>query len=268
MLRLGTITLDHPAVEAALSGYSDLAMRRVARAHGAPFAFHEVVLDKLVLTPGRASKRILDVPQDDHPVGGQLMGSEPVTFGKAARELVDAGYDLVDVNFGCPVPRILNRSRGGFLLGEPETALAIVDSVLQSVAGDAPVTVKMRRGIDDSPEAERDFFTILDGAFARGVAAITVHGRTVQQRYVGPSRQEFLRRVKRHVGTKTILGSGDLFSPFAVQRMLADTGIDGVTLARGCIGNPFLFAQCRALLAGGTPRFPSLAAQEAALRMH
>src|SRR5262245_6103976 len=150
--------------EAALSGYSDLPMRRVARAHGAAFAFHEVVLDQIVLKPGRARDRVLSLPADDHPVGGQLMGSEPVTFGKAAREMVAAGYDVVDINFGCPVPRILGRCRGGFLLGEPATALAIVDSVLQSVGGRVPVTVKLRRGLDDSAEAERAFFAILDGA--------------------------------------------------------------------------------------------------------
>jgi nifR3 family TIM-barrel protein len=267
-LRLGGIALDLPAVQAALSNYSDLPMRRVARAHGAPFCFHEVVLDRIVLTPGKESRKALDVPDDDHPVGGQLMGSEPATFARAAREMVDAGYDLIDVNFGCPVPRIRHQSRGGFLLGEPATALAIVDAVVQAVAADVPVMVKLRRGLDDSPEAERDFFTILAGAFARGIAGVTVHGRTVAQRYEGPSRWSFLARVKREVGAQTVLGSGDLFSPAAVLRMLRETGVDGVTVARGCIGNPWIFAQCRALLAGGTPLLPSLAEQRAALVAH
>ena len=120
-----------PAVQAALSGYSDLAMRTVARAHGAPYALNEVVLDEHVLQRGKLQRRILSVPEHDHPVGGQLMGSQPETFGRAARELVDAGYDVVDVNFGCPVASVLGRKRGGWLLQDPDTALAMVDAVLQ-----------------------------------------------------------------------------------------------------------------------------------------
>ena len=188
--------------------------------------------------------------------------------GAAAKELVRAGYDVVDINFGCPVNKVLGRCRGGWLLREPASALAIVDAVLQSVQGCAPVTVKMRRGYDDSPDAERAFFAILDGAFARGAAAVTVHARTVAQKYVGPSRWEFLARVKRHVGDRTLLGSGDLFSAFDAVRMLQQTGVDGVTIARGCIGNPFVFAQVRELLLGRTPFAPSALQQAAALRRH
>ncbi len=267
-LRLGPLRIDGIAVQAALSGYSDLAMRSVAREHGAPYALNEVVLDELVLQRGKLQRRILAVPEHDHPVGGQLMGSRPDTFGRAARELVRAGYDVVDVNFGCPVNKVLGRRRGGWLLQDPETALAMVDAVLQAVAGDVPVTVKMRRGSDDSPEAEARFWTILDGAIERGIAAATVHPRTVQQKYVGPSRWEFLRRVKAHAGSFPILGSGDLFSPFDVLAMRRATGVDGVTIARGCIGNPFVFAQVRDLLAGRPPLRPLAAQQRAAIQRH
>jgi nifR3 family TIM-barrel protein len=267
-LAIGRVRIGMPAVQAALSGYSDLAMRTVAREHGAPFALNEVVLDEHVLRRGKLQRRILSVPEHDHPVGGQLMGSQPDTFGAAAKELVRAGYDTVDVNFGCPVNKVLGRRRGGWLLQDPPAALAIVDAVLQSVGGDVPVTVKMRRGFDDSPAAERAFFAILEGAIARGVAAATVHPRSVEQKYVGPSRWEFLARVKRAVGAFTLLGSGDLFSPFDVVRMLRETEVDGVTLARGCIGNPFVFAQVRDLLAGRAPRQPTCAEQRAALARH
>ncbi len=106
-----------------------------------------------------------------------------------------------------------------------------------------PVTVKMRRGLDDTPHSRDNFYTIFDGAFARGVAAITVHGRTVQQRYVGPSRWEFLKEVKRHAGTRTVLGSGDLFTAADCLEMMKQTGVDGVTAARGAIGNPWIFAK-------------------------
>lgn len=250
MLRIGHIQLDVPFIQAALSGYSDLPMRRIARMHGVPFCLNEVVLDKLVTQKGKTRKRVLHVEPDDHPLGGQLMGAHPDDFGAAAFEMAEAGYDLIDINFGCPVRKVLGRCRGGFHLSQPDVALDIVRRVCDAAGDRRPITVKMRRGLDDSTESERNFFTILDGAFDVGVTVVTVHGRTVRQRYAGPSDWRFLERVKRHVGDKMILGSGDLFSAEACLRMLAETGVDGVTIARGCIGNPWIFSECRALHAG------------------
>ncbi len=268
MLQIGSVPIDMPAVQAALSGYSDLAMRRVARAHGAPFCIHEVVLDRLVVEKGKLQRQILEVPEDDHPVGGQLMGTDPKLFGEAARTMMQAGFDIIDINFGCPVPKVLGRCRGGYLLGDPAHALSIVESVVQSCGGEVPVTVKMRRGIDASPEAEKNFFEILDGAFERGIDGVTVHGRSVVQRYEGPSDWSFLARVKRHLGDKILLGSGDLFTPYDVIRMLEETGVDGVTVARGCIGNPWIFGQVRDLLAGREVSAPTIADQRRAIEMH
>ncbi len=257
-----------PAVQAALSGYSDLPMRRVARAHGARFCFNEVVLDRLVVEKGKIQRLTLDVPDDDHPVGGQLMGADPDYFGAAANAMVEAGYDLVDINFGCPVNKVLGRCRGGYHLGQPEVALQIVKEVVQACAGRVPVTVKMRRGVNDTKAAEADFFRILDGAFALGIAAVTVHGRTVQQKYVGDSSWEFLRRVKQHLGDQVMLGSGDLYTAPDVLRMMEQTGVDGVTVARGCIGNPWIFRQIEQLLAGQEPMQPDLLQQREALQLY
>lgn len=258
-----------PFVQAALSGYSDLPMRRLARRHGAPYALHEVVLDKLVLQRGKTQREILNVAPDDHPVGGQLMGADPDVFAPAAFLMAQAGYDVIDINFGCPVKKVLGRCRGGFLLSEPKTALDIVRRVCDAVGATHPVTVKMRRGMDDSPQSERNFFAILDGALAIGVSAVTVHGRTVKQRYVGPSQWSFLERVKRHARERTILGSGDLFSAEACVRMIRETGVDGVTIARGCIGNPWIFEECRALWRGESlPDPPSIARQRDAIAWH
>ncbi|MBX3462822.1 MAG: tRNA-dihydrouridine synthase [Planctomycetes bacterium] len=144
----------------------------------------------------------------------------------------------------------------------------MVDAVLQAVAGDVPVTVKMRRGSDDSPAAEARFWAILDGAIARGIAAATVHPRTVEQKYQGPSRWPFLAGVKAHVGAFPILGSGDLFSAFDVLAMRRETAVDGVTIARGCIGNPFVFTQVQDLLAGRPALRPTAAQQRAAIARH
>jgi len=269
LLRIGHLEFEFPFVQAALSGYSDLAMRRLARRYGASYTLNEVVLDKLVLQRRRGGHSFLRVPEDDHPVGGQLMGAEPDVFAPAAAAMAEAGYDVIDINFGCPVRKVLGRCRGGFLLSQPETALEIVRRVYDAVGKTRPVTVKMRRGMDHSPQAERSFFEILDGAFEIGVAAVTVHGRTVEQRYIGPSQWSFLERVKRHVGDRTILGSGDLFTAEACVRMIQETGVDGVSVARGCIGNPWIFEECRALWHGEPlPPPPSIAAQRQAIEYH
>lgn len=267
-LAIGNVTIDRPWVQAALSGYSDLAMRRVARRYGAPYALNEVVIDEKVLQRGKGRERILFVPDDDHPVGGQLMGSAPENFALAAKDLVDAGYDVIDINFGCPVGKVLGRCRGGYLLGQPRIAIDIVERVVESVAGRRPVTVKLRRGVDDSPESEAKFFEILDAIFAAGVAAVTVHGRTVAQKYEGPSSTDFLRRVKAHAGARTVLASGDLFTAEDVLRVLAATGCDGATIARGAIGNPFVFENCDRVASGAEAKVPSLGEQATAIRLH
>jgi tRNA-dihydrouridine synthase B len=269
-LKFGSVDIGFPVVQAALSGYSDMAMRVIARRLGASYSLCEVVLDKLILEAGnKLKKRFLQVADEEHPVAGQLMGSEPEQFAEAAKEIVAAGFDVVDINFGCPVKKVLGRCRGGFLLSTPETALEIVSRVRDVVPPHIPVSVKMRRGLDDTQQSRDNFFTIFDGAFARGVAAVTVHGRTVQQRYIGPSRWEFLCEVKRHAGTRTVIGSGDLFTAQACLDMIRQTGIDGVTVARGCIGNPWIFEQCRALAAGlPLPPPPTVFAQRDIIREH
>jgi len=257
-LHLGPVALDSPLLQAALAGYSDLPMRVLARRHGASYALGEVLLDRFVTEVGTNRRNLarLAVADDEHPVGGQLMGANPDDFAPATRRLVAAGYDVIDINFGCPVKKVLGRCRGGYLLGVPDTALEIVQRVREAAPAHVPVTLKMRRGLDDAPESEDRFWTIFDGAFARGVAAVTVHGRTVRQRYVGPADWTFLARVKRHAGTRTVIGSGDLFSAAACVAMLRETGVDGVSVARGAIGNPWIFAQARALLDGSPPPPP------------
>ncbi len=253
-LSIGPVRIGFPVVQAALSGYSDWPMRLIARELGAPYALCEVMLDQFLtqLKQRQRTSHFLHLSAEDHPVGGQLMGAEPAQFAAGACKLVEAGFDVIDINFGCPVKKVLGRCRGGYHLSQPDVALEIVRRTRDIVPPEIPVTLKMRRGIDDSTESRDRFFAILDGAFAAGVAAVTLHGRTVEQRYVGRSRWDFLREVKQHVGTRTILGSGDLFTPQDCLAMLAQTGVDGVTVARGAIGNPWIFAQTRAL-AGGLP---------------
>ncbi len=272
VLRVGDVEIATPFFQAALSGYSDSPMRVIARRHGASYSICEVMLDQflVVLNDRKKNRHFLDIADEEHPVGGQLMGSEPAQFAAGAVKLAEAGFDIIDINFGCPVKKVLGRCRGGFHLSQPAVALEIVARVREAVPANRPVTLKMRRGMDDSAESRDHFYQILDGAFSLGAAAITVHGRTVKQRYVGPSRWEFLAEVKRHVGNdQLIFGSGDLFSADDCIRMIDETGVDGVTIARGAIGNPWIFQQVDALWRGEPlPPPPTLVEQADVIREH
>jgi tRNA-dihydrouridine synthase B len=270
-LAIGNVPIGFPVVQAALSGYSDWPMRVIARRLGAPYALCEVMLDEFLvnLKDRKRTSHFLHLSDEDHPVGGQLMGADPQQFALGAMKLVEAGFDVIDINFGCPVKKVLGRCRGGFHLSQPDVALEIVQRTRDAVPAEIPVTLKMRRGLDDSNESRDNFFRILEGAFAMGIAGITVHGRTVEQRYVGPSRWSFLKEVKKHVGNKIILGSGDLFTPEDCLRMIQETGVDGVTAARGAIGNPWIFQQARSLAAGHPlPLPPRLREQREVLQQH
>ncbi|MBI3862180.1 MAG: tRNA-dihydrouridine synthase, partial [Planctomycetia bacterium] len=241
----------------------------VAITEGLQYTVSEVKIDRFLLDlKDRARTRHhLRVTDEEHPVGGQLMGAEPADFGPAALKLVSAGFDVIDINFGCPVKTAVGGCRGGFHLSQPDVALEIVSRTRDAVPGEIPLTLKMRRGIDDSDASRDRFFRILDGAFARGAAAVTVHGRTVEQRYCGPSNWDFLRDVKRHVGARTILGSGDLFTARDCLDMLSYTGVDGVSVARGAVGNPWIFQQAQALAAGLPLPAPDIAEQRRVLEM-
>lgn len=271
-LQIGNVPIGFPVVQAALSGYSDWAMRLIARRMGASYSLCEVMLDQFLvsLKDRKKTQHFLYNTPEEHPVAGQLMGAEPEQFSLGAQKLVEAGFSVIDINFGCPVRKVLGRCRGGFHLSQPAVALEIVRRTRDIVPSEIPVTIKMRRGIDDTQESRDHFYEILDGAFGYNISAITVHGRTVQQRYVGPSRWSFLKEVKMHVGKdKIILGSGDLFSAEDCLRMMLETGVDGVTVARGCIGNPWIFEQTRAIFDGKPmPAPPSVHQQRDVMLEH
>lgn len=270
-LKIGNVDIGFPIVQAALSGYSDWPMRVIARRLGAPYTICEVMLDEFLvnLKERKRTSHFLHISEEEHPVGGQLMGAEPEQFAAGALKLVAAGFDIIDINFGCPVKKVLGRCRGGFHLGQPDVALEIIQRTRDNVPAEIPVTVKMRRGIDDTAESRDHFYQILDGAFKIGIAAVTVHGRTVKQRYVGPSKWEFLKELKQHLGERLLLGSGDLFTPQDCLDMIAETGVDGVTVARGAIGNPWIFSQVKALAQGQPlPDPPSLFEQRDVLQEH
>ncbi len=278
-------TFDAPFFQAGLAGYSDGAMRLMARRHGCPFCVTEALLDRTLLSGGKGRRRedpdliatecgMGDVEDnvaatvDDHPLAGQLMGSHPDEMARAADLLVAMGHDVVDVNLACPVKKIKASKRGGHFLTAPDEAIAILKAVHEAVAGRVPCTVKLRRGFDDSDEMAANFQRIFDASYEIGYAWATVHCRTVLQKYLGPGRWEFLEDLTRRRSDRVIFGSGDIWTVDDIFAMLDQCGVSAVAVARGCIGNPWIFRQARQMMAGEDPAAPTVDEQRAALLDH
>src|SRR2546422_5371562 len=164
-MRIGPIHLRLPFCQAGLAGYSDRAMRLVARRRGCPYAVTEAMLDVILLNGGEGLRRSIDINDEDHPIAGQLIGSDPDTMARSASLLQQAGYDVIDLNFACPVKKIKNKARGGHMLLDVPRALSILQAVRQALP-DAPLTASLRRGFDDSAESEDRFFQIVEAAWA------------------------------------------------------------------------------------------------------
>ncbi len=224
-----------------------------------------MVLDRCVTVKSRRLPAILAMCEGDHPVGGQLIGNDPATMATAARSLCERGFDVVDLNFACPVNKAMKRSRGGRMMAEPRAVVEIVKAVV--AASDRPVTLKVRQKFADA-DSEENFWHLADGAQQAGAAAITVHARSVEQKYTGAADWDFLRRVKEKFPDWTIIGSGDVLSPADSLRMLAETGVDAAVVARGALGNPWFFRQVGDILADRVPYQPDLAEQKRILLEH
>lgn len=268
-MRIGPIQLDAPFCQAGLAGYSDRAMRVVARRRGCPYAVTEALLDTVMLAGGLGLRNSIDIDDEDHPVAGQVIGSEPETVAPAAAILHDHGYDVIDLNFACPVKKIKNKARGGHMLRDVPRGHAILRAVRDRLPN-ATLTCSLRRAFDDSPENRDALFDLVDEAWRLGYAAVRVHGRTVEQKYLGRADWSILRELKRRYPDRTIFGSGDVFTAEDAVRMIAQTGVDVVWIARGAIGNPWIFRQAAALLTDAAANIapPSVGEQRDALAEH
>jgi nifR3 family TIM-barrel protein len=249
-----------PFIQAPLSGYTDHPMRILARRFGCPLTFTGVMLDKIALHH-KALKKLKFQPQaNEHPVGAQVLGDDPEVMAAAAQKFIEVGYDLIDLNFACPVPKVLRRARGGYLMQQPafirETFLRTREKV------NTPVFMKIRIGFDHSEAAKDDFWTICENAAGDGVDMLAIHGRTVSQKYRGKADWSVITEAKKRFPNLTIFGSGDILSPETAIERLNESGIDGVIIARGAIGNPWIFQEIRALYNGQPlPEPPSLTEQ-------
>ena len=268
MANIGPIQLAQPFCQAGLAGYSDRAMRLVARRRGCPYAVTEALLDTILVNGGLGLRKSIDINDEDHPIAGQIIGSEPATMAAAAKILHERGYDVIDLNFACPVKKIKNKARGGHMLMDTPRALAILQAVRDALPPSAVTSVSLRRGFDDSNESRERFEAIVETMWANQYSAVRVHARTVEQKYLGQSRWDFLKRVKERWPSRTILGSGDVFTAEDAVRMLRETGVDIVWIARGAIGNPWIFTHTAHLLRGDTISPPIIREQRDALAEH
>ena len=245
MLTFGSIQLDMPFIQAPLSGYTDHPMRILAKRFGCPLTFTGVMLDKIALHH-KALKKLKFQPQaNEHPVGAQVLGDNPAVMADAAAKFIEVGYDLIDLNFACPAPKVVRHGRGGHLMRKPELIREMFLRTKEQVS--TPIFMKIRRGFDESAESTENFWKICENAANDGVDMIAIHGRTVTQRYRGKADWTPIIEVKKRSPNLTVFGSGDILTPQAAVSRLAETGIDGIIVARGAIGNPWIFEEIRAL---------------------
>ena len=236
-------------VQSPMANCTDLPFRLIARSHGMAFAFLEMVSAEALVRRTPQTLDLMRTIPEDRPVGAQLVGCDPEVMGEAAAIVESMGFDLVDVNLGCPVPKVVSKGGGSMLLREPETAKRIFTRIVRAVRR-IPVTVKMRLGFSDGTGAEA-------AAIARiaqdcGVDAVSVHGRTREQGYTGRANYEAIRRVKEAVQIP-VIGNGDVIDAESALQLQRIAGCDGVMLGRGALGNPWIYREVEAALDGATP---------------
>jgi len=266
-LKIGNITLDVPFFQASLSGYSDRAMRFLARQFGVPLTFSGVMLAKSAANPKVLKKTAFRPGHDEHPIGAQIMGTDPHEMAAAAMALHQAGYDLIDLNFACPAPKVLRRGRGGYMLRQPAAVVEIYRAVRDAVA--CPVTMKLRIGYSSGQASRENFWRVCEQVCTDGIDALVVHGRTTLQKYRSKADWDTVAEVKRRFARTTVIGSGDLLTADAVAQRCSDGTVDGVVIARGAIGNPWIFRDAKAILEGkDKPAPPTLAEQAEIIARH
>ncbi|MBL8694862.1 MAG: tRNA dihydrouridine synthase DusB [Planctomycetes bacterium] len=246
-VQVGSVRVPGPLALAPMAGFSNLAYRVIARRYGASLTTTEMVSAKALASGNEKTRRLLDRDPSEKPVAAQLFGADARDLSEAARIVADLGFDIVDVNMGCPVPKITSGGAGCALMSDPAQTSKMIERMVQ--ASPIPVTVKIRAGLDDSRRNAPEMARALESA---GVAGLTVHGRTRQQLYSGRADRRLIGEVKTAVRIP-VFGNGDVNSPSEAEDMLAQAGVDGIAIGRGALGRPWVFAQIRAVLRGESP---------------
>ena len=236
-LKIGNVELPNPCVLAPMAGVTDLPFRLLCREQGAGLLCTEMVSAKAISFHNKNTESLMQTGPGEHPVSLQLFGSEPELMGRIAAQIEERPFDILDVNMGCPVPKVVNNGEGSALMKQPKLVEAIVTAMVKCVK--KPVTVKIRKGFDEEHVNAVEIAKIIE---ASGAAAIAVHARTREQYYSGQADWEIIRQVKESVSIP-VIGNGDVDSPQKAQRMLQETGCDGVMVGRAARGNPWIFRQ-------------------------
>ncbi|HIU74471.1 MAG TPA: tRNA dihydrouridine synthase DusB [Candidatus Pelethocola excrementipullorum] len=244
--------LDNPLVLAPMAGVTDLPFRVLCKEQGAGLICMEMISAKAILYKSKNTETLMEMHPSEHPVSLQLFGSDPDIISEMAKQIEDRPFDILDINMGCPVPKVVNNGEGSALMKNPDLIKEIVSKTVKAIK--KPVTVKIRRGFDEEHVNAVEIAKIIEDC---GAAAVAVHGRTREQYYAGKADWEIIREVKEAVSIP-VIGNGDVDAPVKAKQMMEETDCDGVMIARGAQGDPWIFSRTLHYLeTGEVPPKPS-----------
>ena len=236
-LKIGNVEMQNPLVLAPMAGVTDLPFRVLCKEQGAGLICMEMVSAKAILYKNKNTEDLMTIHPGEHPVSLQLFGSDPEILAQIAAQIEERPFDILDFNMGCPVPKVVNNGEGSALMKDPALVRKIVTGMVKAVK--KPVTVKIRKGFNEESANAVEIAKILEDC---GVAAIAVHGRTRAQFYSGKADWDIIRQVKEAVSIP-VIGNGDVTSPQKAEELVKQTGCDGIMIARGAQGNPWIFSE-------------------------